>query len=29
MLVVCALIDKPMDPAYAEYVFGGAKPKAN
>ena len=25
-LVVWALIDKPMDPAYAEYVFGGAKP---
>ncbi len=26
-LVVWALIDKPMDPAYADYVFGGPKPK--
>ena len=27
LLVVWALLDKPMDPAYTAYVFGGTKPQ--
>ncbi len=28
-LVVWGLLDKPMDPAWADYVFGGPKPKSS